>query len=563
MKYWTAAYTFLTSDRARLLWAGGAALLLAFLAGWLAYSLSTAYYATAPYHFDSAHYRVRAYEVYESVQTQGRLAVAWETLRSKDSLDVTLRVLFAPDSLLLVHGHLLVLLAFMALFLTLLIYYIVKQSGSWLIGISVALLVFSFPFLYHPYKGIADYWIDPIATWILAAAILCWLLSENLRHMRWGIACSLLLVCVLAERTVIAVYAAPLFLMPLILIAVRRVRQVGVLAAARTIALFALPAVLLGGAITVLRWQELYGYYFVWGYDYGTRAETAQRILTQITNDSGISLFAIIGVAVLSVMGVWRSVQSRSALVTVMWFVVALPVEIVLVGQFYHSFFVLWAPMLLVLLAVLLRSTPHSAEEASSALLSKSGIRLVFGTALVLVAFGAALLTQQSVTAQAHSMATHLAPLGRTYRAVARAMADAPSNTTVAVLFDLVSSPLNNHVMFDYGRAPVPVVQVYTHDQYYVGEYGRSVTADKVVRALSNRLASGGFALSFAFADSESVNRLPYWGGGVDPISRQVITELTDFMRHSPHWRATGRIASPYGDIVVYTYAPQTGNTQP
>jgi hypothetical protein len=173
------------------------------------------------------------------------------------------------------------------------------------------------------------------------------------------------------------------------------------------------------------------------------------------------------------------------------------------------------------------------------------------------------LLTQQSVTAQAHSMATHLAPLGRTYRAVARAMVDAPTHTTVALLFDLVNSAITNHLIFDYRQAPVPTIQVYNHDQYYQAEYGSAVTAAQIVRAWSTRLDSGDIKLGFAFDDPASVNRIPYLNADLEPISNRVIADLSDYMRHSPRWRATERIASPYGDIVVYTYAPQTGNAQP
>ena len=124
-----------TQGGARLLWATLLAVALAALGGWLAYWLSREYYTIAPYHYDSASYRFRAYEVYLAVQRSGRLAVALNTLSYKDSLDLTLRVLFAPQLLTLAHGHLPVLLAFMALFLLL-------ETGILGVFVSLDLLLF-------------------------------------------------------------------------------------------------------------------------------------------------------------------------------------------------------------------------------------------------------------------------------------------------------------------------------------------------------------------------------------------------------------------------------------
>ena len=354
----------------------------------------------------------------------------------------------------------------------------------------------------------------------------------------------------------IAVYAAPLFLALFMVASILRIRQDGTLVAMRRIAAFVLPVLLLGGALTVLRWQDLYSYYFVWGYDYGTPVETAQRILVQTTNESGLSLPVIIAAALLGLVSAWRTVHAKGALVAAVWFVVALPVEIVLIGQFYHSFYVLWSPLLLALLAVLLSRPLHRTDTADSMSPIRSfDARPTFGAALILISFGAALLAQQSVTAQAHSMATQLAPLGHTYRAVAHHMADAPPNTRVALLFDLVSAPLMNHIIFDYGHKPIPIVQVYNHDQYYRAEYGNTATADQIVQVLSGRLNSGDITLGFAFDNPHSVERIPYISRETEPISHQVIADLSDYMCSSTRWHATGRIASPYGDIVIYTYS--------
>src|SRR5436309_8896935 len=77
-------------------------------AGWLAVRLSRSYYTIAPYHFDSAAYRIQAVLFHRTLASKGITAALSQSLQTKDSLDLSLRILVAPGSLLDPYGHMVV-----------------------------------------------------------------------------------------------------------------------------------------------------------------------------------------------------------------------------------------------------------------------------------------------------------------------------------------------------------------------------------------------------------------------------------------------------------------------
>src|SRR5260221_7276885 len=73
-----------------------AAISLTAAAGWMAVRLSQEYYRVAPDHYDSAGYRLQSIFFYKMFESEGIGATLWQSLQTKDSLDITLRLLFAP-----------------------------------------------------------------------------------------------------------------------------------------------------------------------------------------------------------------------------------------------------------------------------------------------------------------------------------------------------------------------------------------------------------------------------------------------------------------------------------
>lgn len=177
----------------------------------ISWQLSKAYYAEALYHYDSAVYRAQAVQVYDQYKADGRWHTFIQTLRQKDALDVSLRVLVVPGTLLYRYGHMVVLMPFMILYVALLVYYVQKSSGSWLLGLACTSFLFTFSFVFDVYWGIADYWKDNLSTWMFGASVLAFILADKLNDWKFVILSSTLLGFIVVQRTVNAVYAAFLF----------------------------------------------------------------------------------------------------------------------------------------------------------------------------------------------------------------------------------------------------------------------------------------------------------------------------------------------------------------
>src|SRR5262249_19171419 len=142
---------------------------VAVLAGWIAVQLARGYYAIAPYHYDSAFYRMHAVYFHQVFEKEGMIAALQQSVRTKDSLDVTLRLLFTPRFLLHRFGHLAVLLPFLALFTYLSMWYVFTRTSSLPSSVATATFLFTFLPIHGPFGepyigGIADYWKDNLAT---------------------------------------------------------------------------------------------------------------------------------------------------------------------------------------------------------------------------------------------------------------------------------------------------------------------------------------------------------------------------------------------------------------
>src|SRR4030042_5467674 len=103
------------------------------VAGLVAVRLSQKYYLVAPHHYDSATYRLIAYQFYNLFQSQGLSTALAGALQSKDSFDIIARLLLAPRLLLHPYGHLSVLLPLMGLFILLVMNYVFTRRGLLLI----------------------------------------------------------------------------------------------------------------------------------------------------------------------------------------------------------------------------------------------------------------------------------------------------------------------------------------------------------------------------------------------------------------------------------------------
>lgn len=509
-------------------------------AAWLSVSLSQEYYAVAPYHYDSASYRLISIAAHDTLVSRGLAGALLQSLQSKDSLDVSLRLLFGPGFLLHRYGHLAVLLPLMAIWAFLALWYIFRRTGSLLLGCATLTFLFAFPFVYNPHGGIADYWKDNLATWLLSGATVAWLLSETLTRPGWAALSGLLLGLLTMQRSVAAVYAAILFL-PLFAWAVyRRVRTDGLRYALAKMAPFLAPGALSTAIVVVPQWHRLYEYYFVKGYSYGTPLGVFQYLVATCPYAVRIALPVIFMVYLLCALCVsnWR--RHLEAVMVTAWMVVGLPVAVMCTSAFYFGFFPLWTVLLVVLLAALVSG---SQRKVSSPLLA---------SAMLAVALACSLACYTTSRIEARSAARSAAPFRKLYQDLAALIGAGAAPHRYALLFSEVDAPFLNQAVFDTNvRFDRPVTFVTIHDSYYRAAFP-GLDADGIVSVQIKLMESHEGTIAVGYCRTDDVG-----AGNFDALAKDVAFTMSEHLLRSPQWRVTRQLSSPYGCLYAYEYSTQ------
>jgi hypothetical protein len=519
--------------------------------GKLAVKLSRQYYAVAPYHYDSATYRMQAVRFHESLEAHGIASALVQSLQTKDSLDISLRLVLTPQFLLHPYGHMVVLLPFMSVFIFLVIWYVFTRTNSLLLSLAAVAFLFTFPLMYSPSAapivgGIADYEKDNLATWLIGSAVMAWLLSSTLTRRHWSFFCGLFLGLLVMQRAVAAVYAATIFL-PLVLWATyQRVRSDGIKLALIRIGSFAIPAALLGSLLIIVQWRQLYNYYFVVGYSYGTPVLVARYLLYGLRNVSvapfvlvvcGAYLFCLISISL------WK--QQRGDIIVAGWFVFALPLIISITSAFYFGFYPIWIVLLIVLLATLI---PRTLGANIS----------VFALALLLVASTSSAIQYHISFNRARALAESLATTRLFYQDLAHVITAQPEPSNYGLLFDEVDFPFLNQVFSDKGVLLNPTaVFMSIHDSYYraaFGDLSAQQIADINIRSLEQRTG----ALAVAYCEPRDILKQPnFLENNRDLLAAHVAIAMNDYLLHSPAWKAIRKLSSPYGCLYVYQHSAQ------
>ncbi len=530
------------------------AILITLGAGIISWRLSRTFYETALYHYDSAAYRVNAVRTYEAYQAQGRWITLMQTLRQKDALDINLRVLFMPSTLLHQYGHLVVLLPMMSLFFTLLLYYVHHNTRSWMLALACATFLFTFSFVYDVYWGIADYWKDNLATWLLGAAIIAWLFSKKLTLWRWSLLSSTLLGLLVVQRSVAAVYAALLFSPLFIWALAYHIKHYPIKITLAHAAAFVAPAFVCGIGLVVLQWQSLYGYYFVGGYGYANPTEIGRYLGRGIILGSGrpdlpfgttpygtgAGPFVLLPVIVICALAVTTWKQQRGDIIASVWIVCGLPLLVMATRAYYHGFFVIWMTLLLVLLATLL---PRN--------MSPSNARTLALTFMLIATITSGLQYFRSAT-QSRDLAAESAPYRTTMNSIAQIITSDPSAHTYAMFFDEADAPFLNTVFFNlHTTVGPPAVFITFHDNYYKNSFPGQ-TPDQIVANSMHPLEQIPGALAVGHCNLADLYQPPG-----DPIAAAAILGLNRYLLESPFWRVTDRLNSPFGCLYTYRFSAQ------
>jgi hypothetical protein len=528
------------------------AFLLTALAGLVAVRLSQGYYAVGPYHYDSATYRLSAYQFYHLFQSQGLMTALTQALQSKDALDITFRLLLAPRLLLHPYGHLSVLLPLMGLFILLVMDYAFTRTHSWICSVAIAGFLFSFPIIYNPLMiGIADYWKDNLATWLMGSAVLSFILSRNLAYYRASFLSGLLLGLLPPQRSALAVYAALLFMPLFLMAAYQRIRADGLKVACLRIAVFVTPALLVAGSVFLIQWQMLYKYYFVLGYGYSSPLRVVQFILEGFGERIGFSVFLIVGICLLCLLHSAHWKHRANDIFVASWMVVGFPFWVIITRGLYLGFYAVWTVLLIVLLAIFFSSFIESV-----------GRRRIFVFGLLVLAIGSSFLQYTLSVARARELAAYTAPSRRFHEDLTNVIMALPKPHEVSFLHDEAREPFLNHVLFNRhipltpqdGIAVVGFMSI--HDSYYRAAFG-DISVQKIVDTMINGLEQHPGRMVVACCEPSSVQRNPLFQSDGKNVAIPVAISLSDHVMQSLRWKALKKLDSPYGCLYVYRYSAQ------
>jgi hypothetical protein len=528
------------------------ACLLTASAGIFAVRLSVSYYSIASYHYDSAAYRLSAYQTYQLLKAQGIQRTLAVALKSKDSLDVLLRLLILPRSLLHPYGHLVVLLPFMGLFVFLVVHYIYIRTRSRTCSIAVPAFLFAFPIVYDPLMfGIADYWKDNLAAWLIAAAVISFLLSRNLERLSFSWLSGALLGLLVMQRTVLAVYAVPLFFPPLVFAMVRLIGSLGPRAAGLRLGAFVACPIALSGLVLLCQAGELYTYYFVAGYGYSSMLDIARILFTVASTQLGSTPVVLLPMCLLLFLRILRSPDRDGDAFIGAWMAVGFPLATIASCARYAGFYVVWTVLLIVLLATLF-----------SAFLRSIRTRGPYVIALLLLANACSLLQCAASIAKADAAAQRNAPRRRFHDALAETVLGLPKPRRVALLYDEDGGPFLNHVLFNR-RVPLDASEglevvgfMSIHDSYYRAVFG-DVSIQKISDIVQTSLEAHPGTIAAGICDPASLQTAHIFSADGERVARHVSMEINKYLLADSHWAVLRRIDSPYGCIFIYQYRRQ------
>lgn len=526
------------------------ALVATLLAGYVAISISDEFYAVAPFHYDSASYLYGSLITKRVYDVNGLLAALKYASAQKDTLDLTLRLLIAPNTLSDLHGHMYVLLPFLFAFLWAIGCYVFKKTDSFgLTALSVA-AVFMLQSTYAPFVGMADYWKDNLAVWLLGAAIMAWLLSDRLRNHKYAFFCGLLLGLLVMQRTALAVYAAAMFAPVFLLNLLDGWRKGETTERVISSAVLCAPAVLITSFVAFLQWDSLYRYYFVAGYSYGSLLEVANMILEMVENNRSellpIVVVVILSIPLAAVLSRRSSVTNWRDVMLALWFVIALPTVVVASHAAYPEILTVWTVLLIALLATLIPAMKVSRPIAAG-----------FATLCI-----AAMITQHALCIErARAQKAQFATIRHFYDEMLDALLKQPAPRRLAILYDEDSALIKLHMWYHHGIPMDDAGIGYTdvgyssvHDSYYLNRYG-SLTPEQYFERVKGDLESHDGAYAIASCDQGDVASSGAYGPDGMHVAIPVAVMFAKYLKTDSHWHAIAKFSSHRGCVSLYKLA--------
>lgn len=244
----------------------------------------------------------------------------------------------------------------------------------------------------------------------------------------------------------------------------------------------------------------------------------------------------VVAVAALAAYVVGRA-RCEGARLVLVWWAVALPFASVLLGTLYHSLLKLYAPVLVVVAAVLLaRIDPRRASALA--------------WAIGALAVGCTLVQHARSREQALGYGRGVAPQRVFYLQLAEALLAHDHRQRYGLLFEAWDTHFYNYAFYDRGVAPTGTVAYHTVvDSYYRQEFP-GLSAEGIAQENARRLESRVGTMAVGHCEPDTIPDAV----GYQPLAREVAVRITRHLRQSPRWRALRRFDSPYGCLYLYEW---------
>lgn len=521
--------TVLVSTRVKIalaVWAMAATL----MAGYLSVALEKRYLDHHPYFFDAVSYSFYNAKLHQRVQEVGQGTVIREEIsnNNRHPLRTVPLVLFAPSLLAHPFGHMATALPALFAFVLLLAYTLYRRGGRLTFAIAGSSIAALLPGLYNPVSGIAAYWLDLTAAFLIGAAILALLNSNRGRGLRWLVLFAVLGSCAAFARYVSIAYllfaSVPVFVWYLF----SRVREEGNWP--RSVLLPVLVTVgggvLVAGPYLFAHVGSVSEFYQIYGYALGAPLATSMRAalasLREFIGPAGV-------LALIVLAGAWLLKVARSrkfdaeGLVVPVWLALAIPIFLVFVLKTSAIHTISYAVILL-LVALAVPCTKSMNEDG--ALFKRAGLIVIL---ILSAGWGGYYVSEWKQAsnpgqeaAEAKALQTRLADqLGRYNQKV-----------VWNAYFDEVSWIPSLDAFYRHGVLPLPLGQDYVfsiHETVYRGNYPNWDSAQINEALLEN--ANTWLNIAVVFDEPSDADKyLP------NELSRSAARHIAEFVKNDPDW---------------------------
>lgn len=312
------------------------ALVATLVTGYVSASLEKRYLDHHPYFFDAVSYSIYNAKLYQRIQEVGQGTVLREELsnNNRHPLRTVPLVVLAPQLLAHPFGHMATSLPALFVFVFLLAYTLYQKTGRIFSAIAGSSITVLLPGLYNPVSGVATYWLDLTAAFLIGASILALLNSNRGRDLRWLILFVLLGSCAAFARYVSIAYFLFASVPVIVWCLVTRAREDG-----DWLRSALLPALILAGTSILVAGPYLFAhlgavseFYRIYGYalgaSLGTSIEAAQTSLRGFLGPAGILAILVMAVAWLSTVARERQFDAAALLVPT-WLALAIPILLI------------------------------------------------------------------------------------------------------------------------------------------------------------------------------------------------------------------------------------------